>query len=292
MPFIPDWTVQFSITNPYSTEKGTTLLLNVDTGDGWYMVDQSNSGIVIDVRSTKDNVPQADGSILHTRFLTGSEIEFAVQLWQDPNNLACDAQLARMLDNISGALRSMLNAGDNEGRVAWDIHGGSDTRMLDDARLHVYPVFSMSGSIPTVTFKIDSQYPYAQDLTPVRTAISDGQTVTINNAGTAIYYPVFQVNRYNNVTEAAAVGAFLIQNITTGDEFTYNDTLPGAPTIAANHYAEINCFRNTIYRDGTGANLKAGVEQLTSEYITLRPGDNDISIFGCPMDMLWANAYG
>ena len=66
----------------------------------------------------------------------------------------------------------------------------------------------------------------------------------------------------------------------------------GADSIAGGSYAEIDTFRNTIFLNGSGANLKAGVDELSSEYFGLRVGENEIAIDGASVDVLWAPAWG
>lgn len=287
MPAVADWSgSQFDLTNPYNG----TLSFNVQTASGLYLFDQAGCSLDFEVRSTKSNVPQANGSILHHRFLTGAVMPLTIQLWEEPDKVACGEVLQNMLDELSGALRSLLNAGDNEGRIAWEVAGG-DERMLDDVRLLVYPSYQMGG-LGVVTVTLDSRYPYAQDLVQTRTGIANGATVTITNTGTADYDPVFQVNRLNGVTAATAVNAFTIENLTTGLQFDYTDALPGAvPISAGGNYAEIDVFGNTIYLNGDGANLKAGVLELDSEYFPLQIGANNIKITGCDTDVLHAPAW-
>lgn len=293
MPAVPSWSspTQFDLTNPYSG----TLVFNVQS-DRLYLLDQQGCEFNITVRSTKDNVPQADGSILHHRFLTGVEMVLTIQLWESQDRVACDDLLASMLDEISGSFRSLLNAGDNEGRLAWEIDGGN-TRMLDDCRLLVYPEVRMTEALTIVTVTIDSKYPYAEDLTQVATLIEAGDTVTITNDGTAEYFPVFQINRlYPAAAGASPVSSFVIANNTSGQQISYDGAFPGASSISANRFAEIDCFSNTIYEStspvgpGDGANLKAGVDELNSEYFSLLTGDNEIT---CDVDatVLWQPAW-
>lgn len=300
MPPVPDWTKEFRLTNPYTTAQGGQwLTFNVQSESGIYLLDQKGCAINFDVRSTKLDVPQGDGSILPERFLTGGVADLSVQLWGSDSKPACDQLLETMLDTLTGAVRSLLNAGDNAGRLSWDVASGAD-RMIDDVRLLTYPRFTMDGPTPGVVFTLDTRLPYAQTEADTFTNVLDGATVVITNDGTADYYPVFQVNRtWNGVSwdvGTSAVHSFTIQNLTTGLDFNFDDTLPGGPAITANHFAEINCFTNTIYRMDVaadpGANLKASVVQLDSEYIPLVMGPNSIRITGADMAVIWANAYG
>ena len=281
MPAVPAWAypTQFDLTNPFNG----TLSFNVQTASGIYLLIQDGCDFKIGVRSTTDNVPQADGSILHTRFLTGTTIEMTVQLWETLNEIACSGTLlVEMLDELSGALRSLLNAGDNEGRLTWEIAGGND-RMLDDVRLAVYPVFT-AGPPPTVTFTIDSEFPYAQDLTESATNSLPASTPTVfNNTGTADYYPVFKVN--------GATSAFTLSS-STGLQIVYDSTLPGAQAIGGGDYGEINCFRNTMFLNGSGADLMAGIVEDSSEFFPLVVGTQTLTLTGASADVIWAPAWG
>lgn len=281
MAAIPIWSVPtvFDLTNPYSG----ILQFNVEDPESAFLVNQAGCQFKIGVRSTTDNVPQSDGSILHHRFLTGTQIAMTVELWVNDQNPACSEILVDMLDMLMGSLRSLLNAGDNEGRLSWTIPGGN-TRMLDDVRLLEYPVFAMNGAVATVSFVLDSQYPYAQDLTQISTDIADGATETLDNEGTADYFPVFKV--------FGPTSAFTLENLTTGIQIEYNAALPDAVAIGGGDYAEINTFTNEIFLNGDGANLKAGIMQLASDYPSLVVGENDVTIDGASAEALWAPAWG
>ncbi len=286
MPAVPDWNLRFDLTSPYAN-----LVFNVQTADGLYLLDKDSSSFDVEVRSTKNNVPQSDGSILHHRFLTGASMALTIHLMEDADTIACDDLAATMVDSLTGAFRSLLNAGDNEGRLSWSISGGN-IRMLDDARLLVYPAFTYQGTWPTITATIDSEFPYAQDLNQSSTAVTSGGTQTLTNTGSAPYYPVFIV--------AGATSAFTITVVSPQQttQFVYDSTLPGASAIAGGNCAEINCFKNTIFLDTgcTGAaddaDLAAGVDQLNSEYPVLDVGANQVSITGANMTVLWAPAWG
>lgn len=280
MPAVPEWVpAEFVLTNPYMG----TLVFNTPYPDGRvFRLDGAGCSFDITVRSTKANVPQSDGSILHHRFLTGAEMGLSVQLWDENTGLpACDAVLATMLDQLSGAFRSLLNAGDNEGRLAWAVAGGQE-RMLDDVRLLVYPAYTNPvGTQGVVTARIDSQYPYAQDLGQTTTHIADGGTVVINNTGSAAYFPVFKVSK------AGGTSSFFLYNDTTGEHIFYSGT-----TIPNGSYAEIDTFRNTIFMNGSGADLLDSVDVTVTLFPNLIPGNNSIRIVDADVDVLWAPAYG
>ncbi len=289
MPPVAAWSPPyvFTLTNPYNG----SMTFNEQTDFGLYLLREERCSFDIDVRATKSHIPQADGDILHRPFLTGSEVVLVIELWEDEDNVACDELLQVMADNLSGALRSLLNAGDNEGRLAWEVAGGNE-RMLDDVRLFKYAKYVHGVAEPTFTVTLDSKYPYAQDLTQTRTGIEDGDIVTITNDGTAEYFPVFQVNRLDGVTSGSPVSAFVIENLTTGQQIVWDESYPGASPIPGGSYAEIATFDNTIYLNGDSTNEKAGIGQLDSEYFPLVPGDNDIAIEGCDMDVLHQAAWG
>lgn len=292
MPAVPDWSEPMTLTSPVGT-----LLLNTPVPNlGVFLLDGNGCKFNIGVRSTKDHIPQADGDILHHRFLGGTEMPLKIQLWEsiEQQRVACDALLELMLDTLTRHLRALLNAGDNEGRLSWSIPSGGPIRMLDDIRLLIYPDYTQdpSASGSTVLATIDSKYPYAQDLNQTRTGIADGATVTVTNTGSADYLPVFQVNRLNGVTAGSPVTDFTVENLTTGIEFSWDDDLPGANTIPGGHYGEIVCFDNTFYLDGDSTNESPGIIQLSSDYFPLAVGANDIRITGAPTDILWAPAFG
>jgi hypothetical protein len=279
MPAVPSWApAQFDLTSP-----GGNLSFNVQTSTGLYLLDRTGCTFEITVRETTDNVPQSNGSIPHRRFLTGTQMQLAIVMMENEDNIACDDLLATMLDDLTDSFRSLLNSGDNEGRLAWAV-AGKNTRMLDDIRLKVYPVFEAGGALPVVNVTIDSEYPYAQDLTPVFTSFSDGVSQAVDNTGSAEYWPVFRVD--------GTTSSFTISNLTTGVDFVYDSSNPGGQTITSPDYAEINTFRNTIYLNGDGADLAAGITELESDYWPLITGEQTIIITGADMVMEWAPAYG
>lgn len=276
MPAIPDWSVAMDLTAPY----GNLVFNQQMTPAGQFILVPSECKFRIGVRATKSHIPQFDGDILHYRFLTGVELDMAVELWESAGDSlpACDDLLATMLDDLTGSLRSLLNAGDNAGRLSWLVSGQA-ARMLDDIRLLVYPDFQNNVAQPKVTFGLDSQYPYALQLEQYATPIASGATVVLANTGNADFYPVYQV--------AGTTSAFTITNVTTGESLVYSGTAITSPS-----YAELNAFKNTVFLNGSGANLLNGVDINDSVFPKLIPGNNSVTITGADMTVLWQPAFG
>ena len=105
-----------------------------------YLLRPDGCSLTNSVRETKDFIPQADGAILHRRFTAGMEMQLTIQMWETSEQIACDAVLQQMLDTLNGYLYGLINAGDNQGRIAWLPAQGWNIRMLDDIRLLSYPV--------------------------------------------------------------------------------------------------------------------------------------------------------
>jgi hypothetical protein len=275
---IADWTVPFELTSaPYAG--ATRLPINTTTtfnsGTGIYLLDSSNCSLTNVVRQTKDYVPQEDGAILHRRFTGGMEMALSIQFWQDTNHIACDELLQEMMDDLMGYLYGLINAGDNQGRIAWTPDGDSSPistwRMLDDIRLLSYPEGSQQAGNPfELKVTIDCELPYAEDLSEVTTAPNTFPTLpaTVTNYGNRPTYPVFQV--YGS--------SWTIVNTTTSKSIIFSDA--GLPTPVGGGYVEINTFRNTAFLNGNGANMLPGIDVQNSEFFTLIPGANAINPVG------------
>jgi len=264
-----EWDIPFVLTSPYGT-----LNLNAATGDRYLLI-ASGCDMGAPLRVTKDNVPQGNGSIMHRRFEQGYECRLTLQPWVDERP-ACAADLVRMLDTLNKHVRGLLNAGDNQGRLAWLPSGIAGYRMLDDIRLLERLAIGSpdSGIASIVTFAIDTAYPYAQDLTQLSTALN----ATLTNTGTVAYWPVIKV--------FGPTSAWTLQNVTTGKQLVYNGT-----AIAGGNYVEVDMFRNTMYLNGNGANRISSLNMLTSDFFPLEVGANIMTIAGATATALWAPAY-
>lgn len=259
---LASWSVPFSLTS--ALYSGSPLSINTVTASGIYLLRPDGCALRTSVRSVKDDIPQADGSILHRRFVSGMEMDLAIQLWSTTDVPACNEQAQVMLDELLGYLRGLLNAGDNEGRISWSPDGDDD-RMLDDIRLLTYPEESLAdGGAIEIAVTVDTPFPYSMDVTQLSPSLATGNTVVVN-AGNTDTWPVFQIDD--------ASSSFTLTN----------STLPGSPSFiydgaAFSGYAEIDMFRNTIYQNGDETNLKAGVDVLNSEFFHLAPGNNTINL--------------
>ena len=282
---ITDWTVPFLLRSRVYTNSPSpggvsdnplpiNSIVTFPSGTGYYLLREDGCSLVNQVRSTKEFVPQADGSILHCRFVAGMEMTLAIQMWQDAHTLACDTLLKEMVDTLNGYLYGLLNAGDNDGRIDWLPSGnssvGSSYRMLEDIRLLTYPAEShQTGSPYEVTVTLDTEWPYAVDETQLAPTFVGGSG-TITNYGNRPTYPVWKIY--------GPYDGFVITNLTTGDTFSYDSLQPSAPNIGVNDYIEIGTFKNTSFKNGSGANCDPGIVMATSDFFTIPPGTNSISV--------------
>ena len=278
---IADWNVPFSLLSRYGT-----LVFNTEQAEGMFNLVKERCQVDIGVRANRSDIPQGDGSILHRRWLTGVEIQLAVQLWANDGEVACATTTPTsqdMLDLLILHARAAQNADDNESRLFW-TPTGQPVRLLDDLRLAEYPQLSFQQGVPEVRFTVGSGFPYAIDFTQTSTPITDGGGSVLTNAGSAEFWPVFQVQ--------GPATSFEIQNATLGLSLIYDSTLPGASAIGGGDYVEIDTFRNTLYLNGDEDNMKPGLDVQNSDFFPLGPGDNDVSIDGADMNVLWQSAWG
>lgn len=270
-----------------------------DGSTGYFMLNAEQSKDRRSLRATSDDVPQGDGRILHRRFSSGTELTLVVQLWEriasseglgdgDP---ACGKQLRLMLETLGLYLQAVLNG---RGRWFWEPTDYADERMLDDARWLVDVSRDLSGKITTVTFGLDSPWPYFIDATErfgSDTTIPDGDTAVITNDGNHETYPVIEVY--------GATSAFTIINHSEIDDngdplqIVYDAAIPVTPPapIGGSDFAEIITFRNSIYLNGNQANLKKGLDVEETDFFTLRPGDNEIEVIGADVAFRFNNAW-
>lgn len=256
-----------------------TLLLNQQASDGYlYLLNEKRSVARRGIRAATDSIPQGDGEVFHDRYAEGSEMQLAIQLWENADQIACDDVLAAMYDTLRGVLWSLLRSDDDGGRIIW-TPPGKPSRLLDAVRLLTLsdPEEDEEKGVTQITCVLDSPFPYAISLEERETALSG--TVTLANNGNVEFYPVFHVH--------GPTSAFTITDNETGFQYVYD----GAP-IGGGDYAEIDMFRGgIIYLDGDQDNLKAGIDVLESDILTVQAGGSSFTIAGASANVLMHDAW-
>lgn len=302
MPNI-EWDVPHTILTP-----GGNVDLNTAAGRR-YIIQHADYKIVPSLRVTQDNISQADGSVLHPRWKTGLVATIRVAYWMTgpagsvnpaaEDEPACGADQRIMHQDIVQALNSIRRLTGAAQRLVWAPTGYGDLRMLDQIQLLSWPEpsYDLDGGEASVVFSVESPFPYALDFTETTTHVgsgSSGGTNTISNVGNADFSPVAKV--YGPTT------SFTLTNESDLDEsgnplkVVYDAGRPGGIAIGGSDYAEIDFFRGTIYKNGNGANLIAGIDPTTTDFWHLLTtgflgGPNVISITGANVDILWNNAW-
>lgn len=273
------------------TDQGNLQLNDPINASGYFVVTDEGSVGGTRVRASKDEVPQADGSILHRRFLTGYEVTFTIayaigsEMFATCNTSPTSEQMNDLL------MKHLMELVHDNGRVLY-TPTGQPIRLLDQVQLLDGPVVTIEPGLTRCSFTLDSPFPYSIDYTQNDTEISGSDNpVILTNEGTAPMYPVVKVY--------GPTDYFVISNNTSGLSITYDGSLPGASSIASLDYAEFNFFTNTVYLNGDGANLKPGIDVTVSDFFPLEVGDNEIEILGngtfSPVPdethVLWQNAW-
>jgi hypothetical protein len=301
---ISQWDVPIDLLTPEGT-----LRFNEATGvpftssDYYYFLLQSRAcnAAPAPLRFSADPIPQDDGEIIRRTFKPGYTVNLAVELWtlKQDTAPACDADLTVMWDTLLLHVNALVNPEvedlyTGQCRLHASLPGVAE-RTFDKVRLSEWPVSSFDGpelaAVNVATFQLQTEYPYAIDsaevLSPKR--LNVGDTITFTNRGTHRMYPVFRV--YGPYTE------FTLLNNTTGKYITYFNGLPGASSVAAGHFIEIDTWRNSVYLDATAASRKPGIDFANSDFFPLEPGDNALQ-FGAiggsgatHVDVLWQAAW-
>lgn len=294
-----EWDVPFLLKSPEGEIKinepqgGTG-----DAANDLYLLDETKCTVGIStLRTLSDDSPQSDGAIFHRSFKSFEVMNLDVEFWQGPEGEtaaserepACGADRARMLDNLMAHLNALVDPelADLEGgncQIRWDPSAGDD-RMLNQIRLLTWPQETIENPVFSLGFELDSPFPYSMDVSEQTTDID--ATVVVTNAGTTDFFPVFRIH--------GPFSSFSLQNVETLLFFDYDASFPGAAAVAAGHYAEVNTFGNTVFLDGNGANLMAGIDVTISDFWTLIRGAQELSytsdnaLSSC--EMLWNNAW-
>lgn len=282
-----EWEVPHTLT----TTEGSLELNQVDAMTGRKYQIQPDYKIVPAIRATTDNLAQADGSVLHTRWKTGLVASLTVHYLQtlgaDESYVpACGATLREMHDDLMLHLNAIRQLNGTQ-RLLWvptDYStGGGLERMLDDIELLTWAEPVRDGTETGVTFSIECPYPYAIDSVQTLTSIASGGSSTLTNSGSSDFLPVMKAY--------GPTSAFTITNSTTGLAVEYDSTRPGASSIAGGHYAELDFFRGTITLDGNVSFLDAGLVPTTTDFFPLAHGANQILASGAAIDVLWNLAW-
>ncbi len=273
---IGDWSVPFTL----QTDAGN-LALNDTTGGPLYAVLNDACDAGADIRFTADLMPQSDGQLNHTQYLTGYKMRLALALWNDPTSVACGADAQDMLDELDAHIDALRNPLGTT-RLVWHPTSKPE-RMANDIVLAERAVATVvpgrSDGLVAVQFAVVSAFPYAmseQEQTPA--TITDGATETLVNEGTTRFWPVFKV--YGPTSN------FTITNTTTGELLAWDGAM-----IGTGEYVEIDMFRGTAYLNGDGANLLDGIDFLTTDFWALERGLNYVTIDGADTDVLWNDAW-
>lgn len=253
-----------------------------------YLLQPDAYKIVPLIRVTADNVSQQDGSVLHARFTSGLQATLKVLYAIFPDGVgpdmepACAADLRLMHEflmvNVQSLLRTTPGNDPNTGqRLIWTPTGAGDTRILQAIQTLAWAEPSRDGQETFVEFEVESPFPYAINGTPTPVSLASGVNHLIPNNGDAPYYPVWRV--------ASGVTTFTITNLDTLDTITYNGASIGGT------FAEIITFDGTIFQDGSGADLSAGLDPTATDFFPIAPGGTNVKIVGSSMTVEAHDAF-
>lgn len=251
------------------------------------------------IRATLDNLSQTDGSILHPRYKTGlvatMKVSYVIAVdGSFPGDYvpACEQDLREMHEILTGALNSIRTLTPSDQRLIWSPTGASSERMLDFVQCQAWADPSVDGTEWSVTFAIETELPYAIDLTQIDTPVPAGSSpTTIVNDGTSDMLPVVKV--WGPFTAFVLLNESVLDDFGNALEVVYDATRPGGVVVGAGHYAAIDFFRGTIYLDGNSTDLTGGLDPAYTDFFPLAYGSagNDIEISGADCDFLWNPAW-
>lgn len=271
------------------------LLAPVGGTSYYFMVRPSGYQIVPSkFRSVIDSISQADGVSMQAPYIDGLVATMTVEYWESPSGslksleLAC-ARTARLMDEmllgVLNSLRHWTTDPNNLQRYIWTPTGAGSNRLLTNVLLASWPTVTIEDPPPGVsrTFSLGTPYPYAIDIAQKAPVIIDGTSAVLTNAGNASTSPVMRV--------AGPATVFTITDTDTGAEVSYDSTRPGAVAIAGGHFAEIDFFQGSIFLDGSGADLVAGLDPTVTDLFTLDPGAQTVAVTGADVTVLYNDSY-
>lgn len=270
-----------------STPQGTLELNTPDaigTGVGYYLLDRGGCSMVAPLRVSIDEVAADDGAIPHRVFTSGYRVDLAVELWENATTPASGSTLVEMNDLLMRHLNRCR--ADGSGRLLW-TPSGAVQRMVDDLWWDVEAdaTADTQNDLPlwTVKFGMVSPFPYAMVAAETTTHIANHGTGTLDNDGSAQFFPVIKIN--GPATDV------LISNDANDGVIHYDSTLPGGSSIAGGHYVEVDCFRNTAFLDGDAAERLSSIDPFQTVFFKLEIGENNITVDGASVDILWQPAF-
>lgn len=295
--------IEWAVAHQIETIEGTLDINVPDATTGRvYRIAYESYKMIPSLRVTQDNISQADGSVLRPRWKSGLTVvmQVALNIMIDPDGQefepACESDAKEMADALILHLNSIRKIVTDNQRLIWtpsspEAGPVADDRMLTSIELlQIWdPSYDLNGLETLIQFAVETPFPYAIDATQSSTDIDDGDTVTLSNGGTSPFSPVIKV--------FGPTDGFTITNYNDIDEFgdplklVYDKTRPGGLAIPAAHYGEIDFFQGTIFKDGSGADLIAGIDPTQTDFFHLNPGDNDIEIVGADCTVLYNNAW-
>lgn len=296
--------VEWDIPMQLLSNEGTLLINDLTEPDWYYKMVPEQSESFADLRVSKDDIPQQDGSILHEEFAAGYVIRLTLQYWEQPANgclpvlqPACEAAATRAHDRLMLHLRSLLN-GPTAGRIIYQPTD-QDARMWDQLRLAERMQASIqtaAASLVTVTFAVHSPYPYGMDFAETTTTLTDASpTAILDNTGTAPFYPVLRV--YGPTDYFEVTNNSVLDNDGNPLTFIYDAAQPGAPSIGGGDYVEIVMFNGTVVLNGDQDSIIAGMVVEESDFWFLAVGPNTITVSGVgtfpapDTEILWQPAW-
>jgi hypothetical protein len=243
-------------------------------------------------RSVVDSISQADGVSMQAPYIDGLVATMTIEYWESQRGtvaaleLAC-ASTARLMDQmllgVLNSLRHWTTDPNNDQRYIWTPTGAGSNRLLTNVLLTSWPTLALDPPSIQRTFSLGTPYPYAIDISQLSPTITGGGSAVLTNNGNTSFSPVMKVQ--------GATTAFVVTNGLTGETVSYDGTRPGAVSIAGGHYAEIDFFQGSIFLDGSGADLIAGLDPVATDFFTLAPGAQTISITGADVVVLYNHAY-
>lgn len=241
------------------------------SGDGLYIDDISANR---DIRAPVEPVPQRSGGIIHPSFKGPTFITVTARIQAEAGFSTRRSTMDTLRGNLDSLVKPTAAQLVSSCRLRW-VPSGANERMYDAVRLYdMAPPETWNGIIKRLQFTLSCPYPYALDLAQTTTNIPTAGTTTIVNDGNTPMWPVLKMNG----------GTGTITNTTSGEGIE----LSGG-TVAS--YAEIDCFQETVFADGSGANLQGKVVQAASSFFALAPGNNVMDAATVSTDVLFQAAW-